>query len=440
MVRRTSAEVYRLLEASGILSARRWEAYRIFYEHGPLTANEAHRYAAALGNQSYRHNMSARCNELREWGALYEVGTKVCSVTGFRAILWDVTDQMPVKPTGKKEGGPVDPVRFLVVGDQHVDVTGPLRRRDKYLDTVWRKLAEVKNIAREYDIKLVVWTGDLFDRTDQKVPHWLVNQLIDYFRSFEDGTEHLLALGNHDIKGNVESWHRQPIGSIVRSGAVVPLWEEPHAVGDTLFTSVPYREDADEPGQVAATYGVDRSYPRHIHVVHTTLLPDTMSLPIPHTTPLRIASAVPEERRADLYVGGHIHDDLGGLFGTPQNDVLCVNFGSLTRLTVGASDRARKVSVGLVEIGDEWRVRAIPLECALPAGEVFDFFGLEEERRDLAELEQLAESFGQAYLADQFRLVDPVEAVELALQRQDLADPVKDRVRALIQQAKEAVT
>jgi len=36
--------------------------------------------------------------ELKDRGVVVEVGEKICSVTGKKAILWDVTDSLPVEP------------------------------------------------------------------------------------------------------------------------------------------------------------------------------------------------------------------------------------------------------------------------------------------------------------------------------------------------------
>lgn len=95
MTRSTSAAVFREMEDNGLLSARRWEAYKILYEHGPLTSNEVFGYAKLHGNVNYRHNTNARMTELRELGVAAEVGVKLCSVTEREVILWDVTDQLP---------------------------------------------------------------------------------------------------------------------------------------------------------------------------------------------------------------------------------------------------------------------------------------------------------------------------------------------------------
>ena len=44
-----------------------------------------------------RNGMGSRLSELRSVGAVYEVGTRRCSVTGHNVILWDVTDRLPLK-------------------------------------------------------------------------------------------------------------------------------------------------------------------------------------------------------------------------------------------------------------------------------------------------------------------------------------------------------
>lgn len=97
MNRKTSIDVYRKIRDSGILSERRWEAYAIVYRHGPLTSNEVFEYSKLKGVPGYRHNTNARMTELRDMGAVEEIGTKCCSVTGEVVILWDVTDKFPVK-------------------------------------------------------------------------------------------------------------------------------------------------------------------------------------------------------------------------------------------------------------------------------------------------------------------------------------------------------
>lgn len=97
MTRQTSIEAFREIQANGLLSQRRFEVYSVVYHHGPMTSAEAFKI---LNDQSPVKNLTqsrARFTELREIGVFQEVGMRKCSVTGHKAIVWDVTDNIPVK-------------------------------------------------------------------------------------------------------------------------------------------------------------------------------------------------------------------------------------------------------------------------------------------------------------------------------------------------------
>lgn len=335
--------------------------------------------------------------------------------------------------------------RLLEIGDQHGDVTGPARRTDNYVETWFSKMEEIRQIAIDRECHGVIYTGDMIDRPNgAKVPYWFTNRLIDHFASYSNDIVLMAGLGNHDIVGNWQSWNRQPIGAVVRAGRLKPLWVESVRLPYVEVSSTPYDDDQDLPENRLKTYGIDRLAGLfHIHVVHSTLLPNGMSLPISYTTPAILAETVPRKQLADLYVGGHIHDDLGR-FGEAPVD--CVNFGALTRGTIAESDLTRQVAVGLLEItknvtsGFTLKVSRLPLKTARPVSEVFDLTGLNVERKRDERIERLVEALQTNKLADAFRLVDPFEAAEAVLKLQDIPEPVGKRVRELIGRARENLT
>lgn len=104
MARDTSIQAYRQIQAEGLLSERRFEAYKFIYEHGPLTANEMMYKAKELRMRTHIHmeSLSKRLSELRDLGVIQEIGTKKCSISGRECIVWDVTSNLPVKPKKKK--------------------------------------------------------------------------------------------------------------------------------------------------------------------------------------------------------------------------------------------------------------------------------------------------------------------------------------------------
>jgi predicted ArsR family transcriptional regulator len=67
------------------------EVYECVYNNGPMTASEAFEI---LGLQT---NQSGRLTDLRNRGVLEENGKRKCSITGRRAILWQVTGALPKK-------------------------------------------------------------------------------------------------------------------------------------------------------------------------------------------------------------------------------------------------------------------------------------------------------------------------------------------------------
>jgi len=95
VIRKTSRIAYKQIQEQGLLSQRRFEVYEALFYHGPLTANEAREH---IGGHVPLNSVSPRMAELKDRGVVVEVGEKICSVTGKKAILWDVTDSLPVEP------------------------------------------------------------------------------------------------------------------------------------------------------------------------------------------------------------------------------------------------------------------------------------------------------------------------------------------------------
>ena len=92
MIRQTSVEAYRRIEAEGLLSAARWKVYNALYEFGPCTGGELF---TRMSSQAIKGSVCARLTELRDIGVAAELGVKTCRMTGETAIVWDVTSALP---------------------------------------------------------------------------------------------------------------------------------------------------------------------------------------------------------------------------------------------------------------------------------------------------------------------------------------------------------
>ncbi len=69
-------------------------------KHGPCTANELVRAMREKDDQRTkgRDYFAQRLSELRDWGAIQEVGKRACKVTNRTVYVWDLTDRVPKKP------------------------------------------------------------------------------------------------------------------------------------------------------------------------------------------------------------------------------------------------------------------------------------------------------------------------------------------------------
>lgn len=93
MTRKTSIDVYRQIEREGLLGQLQMAVYDSLFERGPLTQMELSR---VLDSNDSR-NISPRFAELKRMGCVASSGEKICSVTGRKVTLWDVTDRIPNK-------------------------------------------------------------------------------------------------------------------------------------------------------------------------------------------------------------------------------------------------------------------------------------------------------------------------------------------------------
>lgn len=131
MIRRTSAEAYRIIQESGLLSTSRWAVYSHLFRQGPLTRNEIDRnLAQGRPNPTY----SRRLAEMERIGVLARVGERVCSVTGFRAEMWDVTDGLPQKLERRR--GPSRAVVQRLVAELCGEIPDPVAFVDRWRDAV----------------------------------------------------------------------------------------------------------------------------------------------------------------------------------------------------------------------------------------------------------------------------------------------------------------
>jgi hypothetical protein len=97
-LRETSLEAYWTIRREGLLPRARFEVYERIAQRGPLTGAEIDEQLRVGGGRGHGHK---RLPELRRLGCIREVETRICRVTGRRAIAWAVTGRLPEEPQAK---------------------------------------------------------------------------------------------------------------------------------------------------------------------------------------------------------------------------------------------------------------------------------------------------------------------------------------------------
>jgi hypothetical protein len=105
VIRETSKQAYNEITVSGLLTDARYVVYTSIYHHGPLTAGECFLKMQEdhVGHTIVKGSVCARLTELRRLGVVAEVGKRKCALTGKNAILWQVTNKLPIKPAPTKK-------------------------------------------------------------------------------------------------------------------------------------------------------------------------------------------------------------------------------------------------------------------------------------------------------------------------------------------------
>jgi DNA repair exonuclease SbcCD nuclease subunit len=108
-------------------------------------------------------------------------------------------------------------MKLLAVGDLHYSDQTPVCRTDDYQESCNQVLREIWGIAKEHEVSLIVFPGDIFDRP--RPPYSVVADLMDEFCGIPDGAEILTVPGQHDLPNHEYSARAgSGYGMIVRKG------------------------------------------------------------------------------------------------------------------------------------------------------------------------------------------------------------------------------
>lgn len=147
MTRETSAEAYRLAKEQGLLTKLKLKVYWALCNKGQMTANEIRIYLISKNMASSNSNtgvVGTRLSELKRAKAVVEKETRICKVSGFKAIVWGITGDLPIKPI-KRESRTIR--KTLLVKEMDKMYAAMLKNgHEDYLNWISKLKTDIKNL------------------------------------------------------------------------------------------------------------------------------------------------------------------------------------------------------------------------------------------------------------------------------------------------------
>lgn len=259
-------------------------------------------------------------------------------------------------------------LRLLYFTDTHIRGTTPKNRKDNLQETLERKLNEVGQIIKDYNIDYVLHGGDLFDRPDVSIS--IVSNFASILNSYN--VPIYIISGNHDVYGHNPNTISRTILGLLDALNVVRIIKENEVIYlnkggvRVQLTGQPYTYNIDHEGY-KGEYIVNEVSPDSdfsIHMVHGMLLNKPFIKGVPYTLIDDIL-----DTKADITLAGHYHSGFGIV---ETNNKYFVNPGSLIRITNSLREIERHPKVVFIELKDSINMKLIPLKTALKGEEVLD--------------------------------------------------------------------
>ncbi|HHV47092.1 MAG TPA: metallophosphoesterase [Tissierellia bacterium] len=259
-------------------------------------------------------------------------------------------------------------MRLLYFTDTHIRGTTPKNRKDNLQETLERKLNEVGQIIKDYNIDYVLHGGDLFDRPDVSIS--IVSNFASILNSYN--VPIYIISGNHDVYGHNPNTIGRTILGLLDALNVVRIIKENEVIYlnkggvRVQLTGQPYTYNIDHEGY-KGEYIVNEVSPDadfSIHMVHGMLLNKPFIKGVPYTLIDDIL-----DTKADITLAGHYHSGFGIV---ETNNKYFVNPGSLIRITNSLREIERHPKVVFIELKDSINMKLIPLKTALKGEEVLD--------------------------------------------------------------------
>ena len=348
-------------------------------------------------------------------------------------------------------------VNFLYFGDKHYQFKKPANRTDDFSETEKNKVKQVRKIAKEHNVRVILQPGDLLDKPT--LPNNFVEAILEewgfsaYKKAREDYEAGILSkdemteaildyipivgtVGNHEIfGGSLKTLPKTTLGFLSSIG-FVNLVDK-----DTVFTvktsggrtiaisGLPYDLNLlkDEKNFILQEKKGDTDiFLVHEALYNTTLGPEINWLPI---------DKVYKDTKADVTIAGHIHHGFGWI---EKDGKIFGNPGALAQQSSSVAELDRDIYVSLIHVseGGEIFVRDIKLDSPR-SRDIFDLtqkdekINLENQSKAVAkiidQIKPIGDGLATSIIADVAAIDSvPKEVTELAV---ETTREVENRIR-----------
>ena len=348
-------------------------------------------------------------------------------------------------------------VNFLYFGDKHYQFKKPANRTDDFSETEKNKVKQVRKIAKEHNVRVILQPGDLLDKPT--LPNNFVEAILEewgfsaYKKAREDYEAGILSkdemteaildyipivgtVGNHEIfGGSLKTLPKTTLGFLSSIG-FVNLVDK-----DTVFTvktsggrtvaisGLPYDLNLlkDEKNFILQEKKGDTDiFLVHEALYNTTLGPEINWLPI---------DKVYKDTKADVTIAGHIHHGFGWI---EKDGKIFGNPGALAQQSSSVAELDRDIYVSLIHVSEDGEVFVRDIKLDSPRSrDIFDLtqkdekINLENQSKAVAkiidQIKPIGDGLATSIIADVAAIDSvPKEVTELAV---ETTREVENRIR-----------
>lgn len=302
--------------------------------------------------------------------------------------------------------------------DVHLSDRAPSSRTDDWADTVFGKLGQVRDLAREVNAAAIIDGGDFFHiKSPTRNSHALVNRTAEHHSTYPCPV--YCTPGNHDsVYGDYAFLPQQPLGVLYSTGVYKRLYDEHEAVftrdGITVrVVGIPYHGTSYDMERFTSIVKGDEDILICVAHVLASHRGGTM---FEGEDIVKYADLV--DTAPDVYLFGHWHKDQGvEEIGGKQ----FVNIGSLTRGALSQDEVDRQPAAAVLRCTDEGvKVEVHRLKVGAPE-EVFDMEGRARQVKRQVEMDSFVEAIREA--------LQPTEGEQTLTEAVEGMDNVPNEIR-----------